>query len=545
MRACPGGSAPRRDHGARARACVAHTPRILSPPARGARIFSQAHIDHIVTPTLATTMQRIGQRRARSSEISEINKFRPERADELPGSQIVVISGLERSITSGALQETFTSFGKVLDCRIIHILPGTNQGTALILFELKEAAQNAVSHVDGKNMHEQKVQLDMLEPGQAATLIEQLTSAAITEAIDAEAAEAMRDQLDDIAALEEKMDEETEAIRQVAAATVAEAEARAEAAERAAAHSDARTLAIRQVASATVAEAEARAEAAERAAAQNDARSLVMLKEYRDDAVHMRHIAGQSAVLAAEVHRLQAELDRMQVQLQRVQRVAALQERKSFARTRLNDAYVAFEKARHEYEEAQSEASMVDRELQEVQGGAAGGVTSSSASLTSDNLIHLPLSPQAAAQSRLGDSQSLSGGSESTHMSEVVKRTAMQSANDEDAARAKHAKETAELFKNFMRRVNQIHPPHPEFVHAKFGEQLGALRPLLPQNVYLALDTMRAWRNAEQHGVDGVPWHLKPQGGGSQPHRRPPLPPKQHVKQLSVAIDDYLKSKQA
>ena len=121
----------------------------------------------------------------------------------------------------------------------------------------------------------------------------------------------------------------------------------------------------------------------------------------------------------------------------------------------------------------------------------------------------------------------------------------MQSTNDEDAARAKHAKETAELFKNFMRRVNQTHPPHPEFVHAKFGEQLGALRPLLPQNVYLALDTMRAWRNAEQHGVDGVPWHLKPQGGGSQPHRRPPLPPKQHVKQLSVAIDDYLKSKQA
>ena len=259
----------------------------------------------------------------------------------------------------------------------------------------------------------------------------------------------------------------------------------------------------------------------------------------------MRHIAGQSAVLAAEVHRLQAELDSWQVQLQRVQRVAALQERKSFARTRLNDAYVAFEKARHEYEEAQSEASMVDRELQEVQGCAAGGVTSSSASLTSDNLIHLPLSPQAAAQSRLGDSQSLSGGSESTHMSEVVKRTAMQSTNDEDAARAKHAKETAELFKNFMRRVNQTHPPHPEFVHAKFGEQLGALRPLLPQNVYLALDTMRAWRNAEQHGVDGVPWHLKPQGGGSQPHRRPPLPPKQHVKQLSVAIDDYLKSKQA
>ena len=515
MRACPCPSvgyasvpwcerAPRR-----ARALVLRTPHASHPPPHEAPYFSQAHIDHIVTPTLATTMQRIGQRRARSSEISEINKFRPERADELPGSQIVVISGLELSITSGALQETFTSFGKVLDCRIIHILPGTNQGTALILFELKEAAQNAVSHVDGKNMHEQKVQLDMLEPGQAATLIEQLTSAAITEAIDAEAAEAMRDQLDDIAALEEKMEEETEAIRQVAAATVAEAEARAE--------------------------------AAERAAAQNDARSLVMLK----DAVYMRHIAGQSAVLAAEVHRLQAELDSWQVQLQRVQRVAALQERKSFARTRLNDAYVAFEKARHEYEEAQSEASMVDRELQEVQGCAAGGVTSSSASLTSDNLIHLPLSPQAAAQSRLGDSQSLSGGSESTHMSEVVKRTAMQSTNDEDAARAKHAKETAELFKNFMRRVNQTHPPHPEFVHAKFGEQLGALRPLLPQNVYLALDTMRAWRNAEQHGVDGVPWHLKPQGGGSQPHRRPPLPPKQHVKQLSVAIDDYLKSKQA
>jgi polyadenylate-binding protein len=56
-----------------------------------------------------------------------------------------------------ALYDTFSAFGNILSCKVVTDDQNSSKGYGFVHFETKEAAEKAISKVNGMMMHNQKV----------------------------------------------------------------------------------------------------------------------------------------------------------------------------------------------------------------------------------------------------------------------------------------------------------------------------------------------------------------------------------------------------
>ena len=69
------------------------------------------------------------------------------------GSGNVFIKNLDRSVDNKALHDTFSAFGKVLSCKIVNDAQGVSKGFAFVHFENQEAADKAITRINGKMLN--------------------------------------------------------------------------------------------------------------------------------------------------------------------------------------------------------------------------------------------------------------------------------------------------------------------------------------------------------------------------------------------------------
>ncbi|KAI8337688.1 hypothetical protein BC941DRAFT_40674 [Chlamydoabsidia padenii] len=73
------------------------------------------------------------------------------------GSGNVFIKNLDVTIDNKALHDTFSAFGNILSCKIAIDESGNSKGYGFVHYETKEAADNAIKHVDGMLLNDKKV----------------------------------------------------------------------------------------------------------------------------------------------------------------------------------------------------------------------------------------------------------------------------------------------------------------------------------------------------------------------------------------------------
>ncbi|KAL5220036.1 hypothetical protein ABZP36_024749 [Zizania latifolia] len=73
------------------------------------------------------------------------------------GSANIFIKNLDKSIDNKALHDTFSVFGNILSCKIATEMSGESKGYGFVQFEQDEAAQNAISKLNGMLLNDKKV----------------------------------------------------------------------------------------------------------------------------------------------------------------------------------------------------------------------------------------------------------------------------------------------------------------------------------------------------------------------------------------------------
>ena len=69
----------------------------------------------------------------------------------------IFIKGLEKSIDSQALYDTFSCLGKVLSCKVVCDANNQSKGFGYVHFESEDAASNAINRLNGKLLNGKKV----------------------------------------------------------------------------------------------------------------------------------------------------------------------------------------------------------------------------------------------------------------------------------------------------------------------------------------------------------------------------------------------------
>lgn len=69
----------------------------------------------------------------------------------------IFIKNLDPSIDSKALHDTFSAFGQILSCKVAMDENGASKGYGFVQYENADAAQNAITHVNGMLLNDSKV----------------------------------------------------------------------------------------------------------------------------------------------------------------------------------------------------------------------------------------------------------------------------------------------------------------------------------------------------------------------------------------------------
>ena len=69
----------------------------------------------------------------------------------------IFIKNLDKSIDNKALYDTFSAFGNILSCKIAQAQDGTSKGYGFVHFDTEEAAEDAISKVNGMLLNDRKV----------------------------------------------------------------------------------------------------------------------------------------------------------------------------------------------------------------------------------------------------------------------------------------------------------------------------------------------------------------------------------------------------
>ena len=69
----------------------------------------------------------------------------------------IFIKNLDISVDNKALYDTFSAFGNILSCKIAQAQDGTSKGYGFVHFDTEEAAEDAISKVNGMLLNDRKV----------------------------------------------------------------------------------------------------------------------------------------------------------------------------------------------------------------------------------------------------------------------------------------------------------------------------------------------------------------------------------------------------
>ena len=235
--------------------------------------------------------------------------------------------------------------------------------------------------------------------------------------------------------------------------------------------------------------------------------------------------------------------------------LGGLRQRRAHAQGRLSAADAALQRARDEREEAARELIAIERELeaaertcQDLEPATRAALATAlpasrpaPADLTLENISKLSLSAVAPARRGDGD-ESVVAPTESS-LGALVAGARMPAATAEEAELSKRVGRIKEAFDGFLARMKDA-CSHEGVVRASgsAAQQVDALASHLDlsKEVHDALHQMRRWRNAAEHGVDGVPWVHRPKGGGV--HNTAPLPSRDEAKWLVAFVEQQVAS---
>ena len=73
------------------------------------------------------------------------------------GAGNIFIKNLDKAIDNKTLYDTLSAFGSILSCKVATDSQGNSKGYGFVHFELQDAADTAISKVDGMLLNNKKV----------------------------------------------------------------------------------------------------------------------------------------------------------------------------------------------------------------------------------------------------------------------------------------------------------------------------------------------------------------------------------------------------